>query len=211
MVKGLYIHLPFCRSICPYCDFVKRVSNKEIQFSYLKSLLVELEIRKEEIQHVETIYIGGGTPTSFLYLKELFEGIQKSVNIEQVKEYSIESTPLDALNYLSIYHHYGINRFSLGVESFDPKILSYCQRKKNSFRDVKEIICELRNEGINNINLDLIYSLPYSSLKTVKYDLKCLKKLNPTHVSYYDLIIEDGTILKHELDKKSISLPCEDV
>ena len=210
MIKHLYIHIPFCDSVCPYCDFTKRVSNNETQKIYLNQLLKEIEYNKDSFNDLETIFIGGGTPTSFIYLKELLEALNTYIDLNSIKEFTIETTPARALDYLSLYKKYNINRISIGVESFDPRVNKYLKRKSNDYESVKEVVNTLKINGITNINLDLIYSLPFQSLDLIKKDIKIIKELDATHVSYYDLIIEDKTILKYDLDHKKISLPSED-
>ncbi|MCR5741653.1 MAG: radical SAM family heme chaperone HemW [Gammaproteobacteria bacterium] len=211
MIKHLYIHIPFCDSICPYCDFIKRVSDDNAQKEYLNSLIKELLFYKDSLSDLETIFIGGGTPTAFNYLEEFLEELDKVVDLKRVKEFTIETTPNRALRYLSIYNKYNINRISIGVESFDPIVLKYLKRKNNDYENIKSVVDTLKTNGIYNINLDLIYSLPYSSLKSIKEDLEKIISLDVKHISYYDLIIEDKTILKHDLDNNLISLPSEDL
>lgn len=210
MIKALYVHFPYCDSICPYCDFLKMVGSKERQMEYRLLLIKELNEVKNELQDLETIYLGGGTPTAFLYLEDILKEIKKDVDLRGIKEYTIETTPKEALKYAKIFKEYGINRVSIGVETFSKKIMTYLKREDNDFASVSKIVNELRNNGINNINLDLIYSLPYSSLKTTKADLKAILKIGVEHVSYYDLILEEKTILYHDVKTGKVRLPSED-
>lgn len=210
MIKALYIHIPFCDSICPYCDFTKRVSSDDIQKEYLEKLKEEIDYNSNSFNDLETIFIGGGTPTAFNYLEELLIHLSKYINFKTIKEFTIETTIDRALRYKDLYTKYGINRISIGVESFNSKINLYLKRKNNKYKSLKGIIKDLRESGINNINLDLIYSLPYSNRHTVKEDLLKIKKLNVEHISFYDLIIEGKTQLSHDLDKGLITLPNED-
>lgn len=210
MIKHLYIHIPFCDSICPYCDFSKRVSGDRIQKEYYIKLKEEIIYNKESFHDLETIFIGGGTPTSFTYFKELLELLNEYIDLSMIKEFSVETTPKRALDYLDLYSEYHINRISIGVESFDSRINSYIKRDNNDFENVDKIVKKLKEKNIKNINLDFIYSLPFSSIKTVKKDLEYIAKLDVTHVSFYDLILEDKTILSHDLKLNLIKLPDED-
>lgn len=211
MIYSLYIHIPFCKSICPYCDFYKRVSGEEMQMKYYEALITELELVKDQLDNIFTIYIGGGTPTSFIYLEELLEQIKKYVNLSMVEEYTIESTPRDLINYnLKILQENGINRVSIGVETFNDETLKYLKRENNHFEEVKEVVDKLRRVGINNINLDLIYGLPFQTVDSVKKDLEYIKIIDPPHVSYYDLIMENNTILSYDLKNQLIDLPSEE-
>ena len=210
MIKALYIHIPFCDSICPYCDFNKRVSSDETQKMYLKKLKEEIDYNLDSFNDLETIFIGGGTPTAFNYLEELLEYLSLHVNLSKIKEFTIETTIDRALRYKDIYKKYNVNRLSIGVESFNKRINEYLGRKNNKYIVLKKVINELRISGINNINLDLIYSLPSSNRHTVKEDLLKIEKLNVEHISFYDLIIENNTKLKYDLDNNKINLPDED-
>ena len=207
MIKALYIHIPFCDSICPYCDFNKRVSNDDTQKEYLEKLKEEIDYNSDSFNDLETIFIGGGTPTAFNYLEELLIHLSKYINLKNIKEFTIETTIDRALRYKDIYSKFGVNRISIGVESFNKRINEYLGRKNNKYLYLKKIIKELREVGISNINLDLIFSLPYSNRYTVKEDLLKIEKLNVEHVSFYDLIIENKTKLSYDLDNNLIELP----
>ncbi len=205
-VSGVYIHIPFCKSICTYCDFCKVLYQDKWAIAYLKKLKEEILDRYMK-DDIKTIYIGGGTP-SCLSLKELkylleLTNIFKKDNLQEFTfECNIEDINKELLLLLKEYH---VNRLSIGIESFDEENLLLMHRN-NNYQDTLNKIKLIRELGFNNINLDLIYALPKEKLSTVKKDLKLLLKLNPEHISTYSLMIEDNTFLSY---KKINNIPEE--
>lgn len=195
-MEHMYIHIPFCHSICSYCDFPKMLYQDEIIMDYLKSLEQEInDFYNNEV--MKTVYIGGGTPTCLNKeeLTYLFK-ILKIVKKDSLIEYTMECNPEDITDELiTILKNNGINRISIGIESFNENNLKLLNRN-NNFNDIKEKVDLIRKHGINNINLDLMYALPGSNMDTLKKDLKLILKLEPTHISTYSLIIENNTKLK---------------
>lgn len=192
--KSVYIHIPFCNSICSYCDFPKvynSVCNKEL---YLDSL--EKEIQKNyKREDINTIYIGGGTPSvlSNEELIRLFEIINlfKKDNLKEFTiECNIESITEDKLK---IFKQYGINRISIGIESFQKKIISILNRNHTKKEAINKIL--LVKKYFDNINIDLMYAIPKQKISDLKKDLKIFFKLDIPHISYYSLIIEPHTVL----------------
>ena len=195
-MKSCYIHIPFCNKICSYCDFCKLYYNKELVNKYLSSLEKEIkEIYKEEV--LETIYIGGGTPSSLSLdeLEKLFK-ILSILNKDKNIEYTIENN-FDSITKekLQLYKKYGINRLSFGIETTNNDYLNLLNRSLSKDK-VKEIINYSKEIGINNINVDLIYALPNESIIDLEKDIDFILSLNIPHISTYSLIIEDNTILK---------------
>ena len=195
---SVYIHIPFCKSICSYCDFCKVLYNKEWAVNYLKKLKSEIEDRYMG-ESVRTIYIGGGTP-SCLSLKEI-EYVLLLTNLfkkSELEEFTFECN-IEDLNeeLLKLLKKYNVNRLSIGVESFDKNNLVFMKRN-SSYENVKSKIELARSLGFNNINLDLIYALPQEKLSTLKKDIKLLLSLNPEHISTYSLMIEDNTFLGYK-------------
>ena len=197
-MKHLYIHIPFCKSICSYCDFCKMYHNSEFVNNYLDALRKEIEeYYNEDI--LDTIYIGGGTPSCLNTdeLNKLFE-IINTFKVSDNLEFTFECNPSDINEELiDILVKNKVNRLSIGVESFDIDNLGFMDRTCN-FEDLKNKIEMIRNKGINNINLDLIYAVPDETLKVLKKDLKLLLKLKPNHISTYSLMIEKHTKLYNE-------------
>lgn len=194
-MRSCYIHIPFCNSICSYCDFPKVCYNRTWVMPYLDAL-------KEEINSVylndkiSTLYIGGGTPTSLsiLELTYLFD-ILSVLDLSCLSEFTIEGNVSDiTLEKINLFKKYGVNRVSLGVESFDLDNLKILNRKIN-YDDVKEKVELLKSNGISNINLDLMYAIT-PSIEALKNDLDKFISLDVPHISTYSLILEDNTLLK---------------
>lgn len=196
-MKHCYIHIPFCEKICSYCDFCKMFYNPKLCKEYLNDL--EKEIKKYyQNEELETIYIGGGTP-SCLNIEELesllriVNQFKKSTNYEYTIEGNIESLTHEKLILMK---KYGINRISIGIESIDSNNLKVLGRSIQKQECIKKIQ-EIRNLGFDNINLDLMYAIPKENIETLKQDLDFIISLKPDHISTYSLIIEDHTMLKN--------------
>lgn len=191
-IKSLYIHIPFCESICDYCDFTKLQYFRNMAMQYLSSLKEEIKMYNIH-QNLETIYIGGGTPTCLD--DDLFEDLLKMVlpYTNNVVEYTVEANPESLSEIkLQLMRKYGVNRLSIGVETTDDKILSSLHRH-HKFSDVETAIKLARNYGFSNINLDLIIGLPHVSKQKFKKDLDNILKLNPEHISCYALTVHEHT------------------
>ena len=204
---SVYIHIPFCKSICSYCDFCKVLYNKEWAVLYLKKLNLEIKDRYMG-EKIKTIYIGGGTP-SCLSLKEI-EYVLKLTDIfnkENLEEFTFECN-IEDINeeLLTLLKKYNVNRLSIGIESFDEENLLLMKRK-NNFKEALKKMNLMRKMGFNNINLDLIYALPGEKMSTLKKDINLLLKLKPEHISTYSLMIEDNTYLSY----KKINTIAEDL
>ena len=196
MIKSCYIHIPFCNKICSYCDFCKMYKIDKFVDTYLDALEKEIKsIYKGEV--LETIYIGGGTPSSLSIneLKRLFSILsilKKDENTEYTIENNFESTDREKLE---LYKSVGINRLSFGIETTNKKFLELLDRDIDLDK-VRGIINTCRELGFNNINVDLMYALPNESIKDLEKDLEFIYSLDVEHISTYSLIIEDHTKLK---------------
>ena len=195
MIKNCYIHIPFCDNICTYCDFCKRYYNKKYLIDYLSSLEKEIDslYKGEEL---ESIYIGGGTPSSLDIneLELLFKIINK-LNKNNNCSITIEAN-FESINYekLDLFKNNGVNRISFGLESINDDNLKLMGRviDKEKARDIINYSKEI---GINDINLDLIYALPNEDFSILEKDLDFILSLDVTHISTYSLIIEEHTML----------------
>lgn len=196
-MRSVYIHIPFCSSICSYCDFPKVVYNELWVNNYLIALEQEID-KYYEKESVNTIYIGGGTPSclSLLQLKTLLD-ILKKFKLTDIYEYTFEMNVNDIEeDKLKMLKEYGINRISVGVESFDERNLKYLNRKhskKQIFNNIK-----LLKKYFTNINVDLIYALPIENFNDLRTDIKNFLKLDVPHISTYSLIIENNTFLSNK-------------
>ena len=202
MCKTIYIHIPFCKNICSYCDFCKFYYKKEWINEYLDSLEKEINDNyKGEL--IDNLYIGGGTPSSLSIdeLEKLFSIIKK-INISNDYEFTIEFNIEDITKEkLELCKKNNINRISIGVQSFNKNNLRFLER--NTSIDIKEKIL-LAKEYFNNINIDLIYALPNQSLKDLEEDLDKYLELDIPHISCYSLILEEHTKL-HNMNIKPIN------
>ena len=191
--KSVYIHIPFCDTICSYCDFCKFIKNDEWINKYLEHLYNEIKI-KYKGERLETIYIGGGTPSclNIEQLNKLFSIIKvfnKSKNIEFTFECNIESINEDKLKLL---YENGVNRLSIGIQTFNEKYLKFLNRKHTK-KEIEEKINLAKKIGFKNINIDLMYALPNQTLDELNNDIDEFLKLDITHISTYSLIIEPNT------------------
>ena len=208
-MRGLYIHIPFCKSICSYCDFPKRLCDPKLYDTYIQRVIEELDYYENELKDIETVYIGGGTPNaiSLEALERLFKRIKPY--LLNSKENSIELNPeLVTEELCDLLFDYNFNRVSLGVETVDPESIKILNRHHNK-ETIKNAIHLLRYVGIYNINCDLIFGIPYTDLDILKDDLDFVTSLNPTHLSCYSLIIEDKTVLSYQVEKGKIE-PLDD-
>lgn len=217
MIKSVYIHIPFCTNICSYCDFCKQFFDTEKANKYLKELSKEVALNYNN-ELIDTLYIGGGTPSSLnmFQLKELFKIIKKinlNKNYEFTFECNIEDITLEKAVFL---HKNGVNRISLGVQTFNSKYINILNRKHTK-KEVFDNIKLLKEVGFTNINVDLMYALPNEDLKTLEEDIDLLLELKVNHISTYSLILEDNTIFKikgissvsEEIDAKMYELICK--
>jgi len=203
---SVYIHIPFCKSICTYCDFCKVLYNKEWAVAYLKKLKDEIKERYMG-EVVRTIYIGGGTPSA-LSLKEIeyLLTLTKLFNIQELEEFTFECNIEDiSKDLLDLLSKFNVNRLSIGIESFNEENLLLMKRKVD-YKDTVKKMELIRSMGFNNVNLDLIYALPGEKMGVLKKDIKLLLSLNPEHISTYSLMIEDNTFLNY---KKTDNIPEE--
>ena len=190
---ALYIHIPFCKNICTYCDFKKFIYNQERINDYFKSLFFQLEMLKDN--KYKSIYIGGGTPSCID--KENLEMLLKKLSMilsNNYKEFCIESNVEDLDDsFLSLISKYKVNRLSIGVQSFNDKYIIYCNRRHNKVNAIDNI--KLASKYIKNISIDLIFAFKDQSIKEIKNDIDIATSLPIKHISYYSLLIEPNTIL----------------
>lgn len=195
MIKSMYVHIPFCDKICSYCDFPKLYTNRNMINNYLKILKEEIkEVYQDDI--LETIYIGGGTPSALTIseLERLFkilDNLKKNSNLEYTIEANFDSLTKEKLD---LFKKYGINRISFGIETINKKHLKFLNRDLNISK-VKELIEYSKKIGITNINVDLMYGLKDETIEELKQDLDFLISLDVNHISTYSLILEEHTKL----------------
>ena len=197
-MAGIYIHIPFCKRRCIYCDFFS-TTQSEKKSTYVRALCQELEMRKEylEGEDIETIYFGGGTPSQLSHdeLEKIFTYIYKVYHVHPQAEITLEANPDDlSSEYVSMLRHLPINRISMGIQTFQEDILKMLHRR-HTVRQAIEAFQRCREAGFQNISIDLMYGLPGETLTTWEEDLKQAIALHPEHISAYHLIYEEGTTL----------------
>lgn len=211
---GLYIHIPFCERKCFYCDFLSFTNREDLVEKYIDYLKKELNLYKERLidYEINTIFIGGGTPSHIeaKYIEKLLTYIYKNFNTARLEEVSIEVNP-KGLNKekAKAYKRAGINRISLGLQTLNDNHLKSIGRlhRKEDFIVSYEILKDL---GFNNINVDLIFGLPGQTVEDVIYDVENICQLDIKHLSYYSLILEEGTLMHKLYEKGRLDLPDEE-
>ena len=217
MRKGLslYIHIPFCNSKCAYCSFVSFVAKDDVKRRYLSCLKKEIEIRGKEFGSdyvVTTIYVGGGTPSCLEVgeIKRLMQVVYKNFTVKNDAEITIELNPNSVTKEkITEYFFAGFNRFSLGLQSTNGKVLKTMERPDSSENFINAVNF-IRERGGSNISCDMILGYPGQTLEDVKTTINLIKKLNIPHVSTYMLSVEEGTRLKNQIENGKLKLPSED-
>ncbi len=212
---GLYLHIPFCKKKCHYCDFVITTNRlSATRLTFIASLEKEIAHSRDFLsgKTFETFYIGGGTPSvlSAGELEEIFSLVRKNFKLREDAEITCEVNPGDmTAEKAAAYAGLGINRASLGAQSFNDRTLKLINRDHSS-KDILKSVHILRSVGFENISLDLILSLPEETLLDVKHSLNKLVSLGPEHVSLYELTIEEKTVFGNEFRKGRLKLPGEE-
>lgn len=202
---NLYLHIPFCASRCSYCDFYTQVGGRWRK-DFLTALLQELRLRREELPEgelVEHIYLGGGTPSLLTIeeLRQIFAFISELYPRSSEGEVTIECNPDDVNEaYAEGLASLPINRVSMGVQSFDEDDLSFLNRR-HSAQQVHTAIQALRQQGITNLSLDLIYGLPNQTEEKWRANIEEFLALGVPHLSAYHLIYEEGTVLTRLVER----------
>lgn len=212
-ILGLYIHIPFCRSKCDYCDFYSLAGREEQMDLYQKALLAQFKRWAPLVKGraVDTIYFGGGTPSYYgaKRIRELLLYLQRRFPVSRQAEITLECNPdsVDARS-MSALRRAGVNRVSLGMQSADAEQLR-CIHRIHTPRQAELAVAELRRAKIDNISLDLIYGLPGQSLESWQQTLRSALALEPEHISCYGLKTEPGTPLARQVEA-GLCLPDED-
>ncbi|CAL4325594.1 radical SAM family heme chaperone HemW [Buchnera aphidicola] len=208
---SLYIHIPWCLKKCEYCDFNVYVKKNDIpEHEYIQHLLQDLEIDLKLIDNreIQTIFIGGGTPSLFQnkFIQKLIQGIKKRALLSNSIEISIEANPkkIETKNFIH-YRESGINRLSLGIQTFNEKYLKVLGRAYNTEEAIDSL--EIAQKVFNNVNIDIMYGLPSQSFNDALLDVHHAIHYNPSHISWYQLMIEPNTIFY----AKKISVPKENM
>lgn len=206
---SLYLHIPFCKKKCAYCDFVSLAKSPEYQNNYISALIKEIEKSSilAALYNIDTVYIGGGTP-SFLSeesIEKLLKAIHKNFKLDNVREFTFECNPesLDE-SKLRLLKKYAINRISLGLQSTDEYELIFLRRSHN-FETFLNSYKLIRQVGFKNVSIDLMFAIPTQTIASFSKSLEKVVSLEPEHISCYSLIIEENTLMNRWLNEGKIS------
>jgi oxygen-independent coproporphyrinogen-3 oxidase len=213
-MTGLYVHAPFCRKKCHYCDFVVTLlGSGGKNGSFFDAFEAEIAFYSPLISErvFETLYVGGGTPSTFTIpeTEKFFGLLKRNFRFRPSAEISWEANPGDVgSEKAALYRHLGVTRVSLGAQSFNNNVLERANRAHYA-DDIEKSYQALREAGFQNINMDLMLSLPGQTLEDVKRSARELIRLNPEHVSVYELTVEDKTVFGEQLKSGALHLPGE--
>ncbi len=210
---GIYVHIPFCKQKCYYCDFVSYSNKQEKVKEYVECL--KTEIQEEAFKHkndeyeVTTVYIGGGTPSFIdpLYIEEILKLIKENYKVAKNPEITIEVNPgtVDKLKF-ETYKKIGINRISIGLQAVQNSLLKQIGRI-HTYEEFEKCYKTAEKVGFTNINVDLMLALPEQTIEDLKESLNKVIKLGPKHISLYSLILEEGTKLEKMVNENKVKLP----
>ena len=211
----IYLHVPFCKSRCVYCDFFSTTNGPDWHGRYLEALLREMEQRREDIgrARADTIYIGGGTPSQLppQLLQQFFEKLDALCGFSELQECTIEANPDDVTEeWVRALKDTPVNRVSMGVQSLNDAMLRILGRRHSS-KQALQALELLRTEGFENVSVDLMFGLPNQNICDLERDVKAMLEVNVPHLSAYALQVEEGTVLAKRLkDDESLRLPSDD-
>ena len=210
---GIYIHIPFCKSKCYYCDFVSFSGMGKYVDGYINALVKELIHKSKNNYYIKTIFIGGGTPSIIdeKYIKQIMDTIKEYFDYDPKMEVTIEVNPGTVTEEkLKTYYDLGINRLSVGLQSANDKILKEIGRI-HSFEEYKNTIKLAKKVGFKNINSDIIVGLPNQTIYDVENTIDELVKLKLKHISVYSLILEENTRLYELVQTNMVELPDDEL
>ena len=205
-MSGIYIHVPFCKTRCIYCDFFSTTSSE--YGAYVDALLREIELNKDYLEGdvIDTIYFGGGTPSqlSFDYLNKIVSSLYQCFKINSEAEITFEANPDDlTADYVAQLTQLPVNRLSIGIQTFEDEELRFLKRR-HSAQQAMDIVRSCQAAGFSNISIDLMYGLPDQTLETFEKNIETALSLDVPHISAYHLIYEKGTKMSQMLAKKMI-------
>ena len=204
---GIYVHIPFCKKKCKYCDFISFECVEEYEERYINALINEIEDCKLN-KRVSTIYFGGGTPSiiSEKNIEKVLKILYEKFEIDKDAEITLEVNPGTVnMKKLQKYKEIGINRLSIGLQSTDDSSLKMLGRI-HTYSEFLETFENAKTVGFDNINVDLILGIPNQTIDKLNVDLQNIVKLNPKHISVYSLILEDGTELEKEIANNKLEM-----
>lgn len=212
-MAGIYIHVPFCKTRCIYCDFYSTTHSEQVS-QYVHALCQELKERKEYLrgETIKTVYLGGGTPSQLSEkdFHDIFEIIEKTYGLKDAQEITLEANPDDLTEeYIAMLRTLPFNRISIGIQTFDDVTLKLLKRRHTAQQAINAVE-QCRLNGFNNISIDLIYGLPNETEQRWKLDLQQAIQLQVAHISAYHLIYEKGTPIYKMLQQHRVNEVDED-
>lgn len=198
-MAGVYVHIPFCASRCSYCDFFSTLQLADMGGPYVEALIAEARLRRGKLhdESIKTLYLGGGTPSQLPLplLSRLVDGLRGALDLSGVEEFTVEANPDDVTpDWCRAVAALGVNRVSMGVQSFEDPILRLIGRRHTA-RQAMDAVAHLREAGISNISIDLIFGLPGQTVSSWTASVEQAIALAPQHISAYGLTYEEGTRL----------------
>ena len=220
MKAGIYVHIPFCVSRCIYCGFYS-TTNTELHRQYVDALLNEMRMRRDEKMGrqqvmpdcIDSIYVGGGTPSTLALddVHRILNTIYELYPCKETREITIEMNPDDVtLDYVKSLRQFGVNRVSLGIQTFDDQRLRFIHRRHTSAQAINAV-ATIRSANIPNVSIDLMFGFPNETIDDWKKDLNVALSLNPDHISAYSLMYEEGTPLHKMLEKGMVKQADDDL
>ncbi|NLB91603.1 MAG: radical SAM family heme chaperone HemW [Clostridiales bacterium] len=210
---SLYVHIPFCKSKCSYCDFCSFPASLDDMNDYCQALIKEIHLQGAAFSRyrVHSIFIGGGTPTFLppFLLSQIIEALFHCFSIDDSLEFTCEANPETVTTaYLCVLHQLKVNRLSLGAQAYQPHLLQMLGRI-HSWQQVENSVYRAIDAGITNVNIDLMFGLPTQTPHQWLETLQQATALPITHLSCYGLIVEENTLIQKQLSQKQFSLPHE--
>ena len=212
---GIYVHVPFCKTKCIYCDFYSITKRDDSIPRFIDCLIKEINLNKNKLldHEFDTIFFGGGTPSVLTanQLEQILIELDKNYSLNKKTEITLECNPGE-INYekLKDFRNLGINRLSIGFQSFNDNLLKFLGRLHNAEQSIATYT-DARKAGFDNINIDLIYDIPKQKLRDWKTDLFLATSLEPSHISAYSLTIEQNTVLHSMVRNNTVSMPSETI
>ena len=214
-LAGIYIHFPFCKIKCGYCDFYSIADQEDLIPIFIDSLIKEIKLyfNSHDVSALDfdSLFLGGGTPSLIpsSYIEKIFKSLSKYVDLSTLKEITMEANPGESpKERLRAYRKLGVNRISFGFQSLDNSLLKFLDRLHKP-DDCIIAYNDARDTGFDNINTDMIFNIPGQSIKTLSNDLKTVTDLEPEHISCYSLIVEKGTTLYNNVSSGKVKMPDE--
>ena len=209
---SLYLHIPFCKTRCRYCDFATGLGTSALVEQYIQALIQEIKFTPTTDQGLETVYFGGGTPSLLTaeQVNRVMTALEKRFGMKAGAEVTMECNPgTISLETLHGYRQAGINRISLGVQAFQEELLALCGRS-HGVREVYEAVEAIKRVGFQNFSVDLIFGLPHQTMEHWRASMQAALDLEPQHISAYDLILEESTPFARDYQLGTTPLPSED-